>query len=84
MKLVLSTVDLSQQALQIDRAACAGTGDEELHGELSVVSCQLSVKGMSGISIAAYFKRERVNAAMSQSDKWSNNRVSRPGAITDN
>jgi hypothetical protein len=29
---------------------------------------------MSGISIAAYFKREKVNAAMPESDKWPNTR----------
>jgi hypothetical protein len=43
MDLIPGTVDLSQQTLQIDRAACTGTGNDELHGELPVASCPLSV-----------------------------------------
>ena len=52
MKLVSDAVDLSQQALQIDRAAGAGAGDDEFHGKLSVAvvsdSCQWPGSVVSG------------------------------------
>jgi hypothetical protein len=49
MNLISDTVDLCQQALQIDSAAGSGPGDDEFHGKLSVAVVsdqgQLSVAG---------------------------------------
>ena len=43
MYFVLSAVDLIQQSLQVNRAACPGAGDNEFHEEAVGYQCQLSV-----------------------------------------